>query len=446
MKTQTFESSCENILPICNLLQTKTQAKLREVTARLKLRCFLLLAALPLLTFLGCNRHGFPEFPDGYREFAYVANSESNTVTVLDLVYLRPDRTLSVGNTPIALAANPKRDEVYVVNSMPGQAAGSVSVIDTARNTVVATIPVHRNPSYISVDSTGQRAFVANTGSNTVSVLDLASRKVIGTVATGEKPTMALISPDGRTLVVTNRASGSISVYASNIPALLVPAPVGTMPKSAPALSLRSTFAGCPGAADAVILPDSSKTFVACSFAHQVMAVWLAAAPDSWSAKQDASLTSDHLLALLDVGNNPTNLTLKPDGGEVFSSNRDSDSISEIMTQTNEVGSTYVIGNHPAHGLVSSDNGALWVSNVGGEAISLYSIADGKFLSSIRTGIAPDMLAFSDPEQMLLVADTRSGDVAVIRTASKLGPALFTILPAGGSPVAIVVKAMPAKL
>jgi len=433
-------------LPTCSLLLTAPAARLREVTSSLKPRYSLLLAALPLLSMVGCNKHGFPEFPDGFREFAYVANSESNTVTVLDLVYLRPDRTLSVGGAPIALAVNPKRDEVYVVNSMPGQTTGSVSVIDTARNAVVATIPVHRTPSYISVDSTGQRAFVANTGSNTVSVLDLATRKVIGTVATGEKPTMALISPDGRTLVVTNRGSGSISVYASNIPPSAGATGVGTTAKSAPALSLRSTFAGCPGAADAVILPDSSKTFIACSFAHQVMAVWLAAASDSWSAKQDAALTSDHLLALLDVGDNPTNLTMKPDGGEVFSSNRDSDSISEIMTQTNEVGSTYAIGNHPAHGVVSGDNSALWVSNVGGEAISLYSIADGKFLSSIHTGIAPDTLAFSDPEQMLLVADTRSGDVAVIRTASKLGPALFTILPAGVSPVAIVVKAMPAKL
>ena len=106
---------------------------------------------LPLLALTGCSRGGFPEYPDGYREFAYVANSEGNTVTVLDLVYLRPDRTLSVGNTPIALAENPKRDEVYVVNSQPGQSAGSVSVIDTTKNTVVATIPVHRNPSYISV-------------------------------------------------------------------------------------------------------------------------------------------------------------------------------------------------------------------------------------------------------------------------------------------------------
>jgi len=124
-------------------------------------------------------------------------------------------------------------------------------------------------------------------------------------------------------------------------------------------------------------------------------------------------------------------------------SNRDSDSISEIATQTDEVGSTYAIGNRPAHGVVSADNSALWVSNLGGEAVSLYSIDDGKFLSSLRTGLAPDALAFSADEQLLLAADTRSGDVAVIRTTGRLGPSLFTILPAGGSPAAIVVKAMP---
>jgi YVTN family beta-propeller protein len=398
------------------------------------------MAAAPLLALAACRRPVFPEFPEGFQEFAYVANNTGNSVTVLDLVYLRPDRTLSVGTAPVALAVNPKLDEVYVVNSQPNQASGSISVIDTIKNAVVATIPVHRNPTSISVDATGQRAFVANTGSNTVSVIDLAQRKPIASVATGDKPTLAQISPDGRTLVVTNRGSGTVSLYSSTIP---TDAPIsGRIPVP---LTLRSTFSGCAGATDAVILPDSSRVFVACSFAHQVMSIWISAAPDSWSAKQDASLTSDHLLALLDVGQNPSNLTMKPDGGEVFASNRDSGSISEIMTQTSEVGSTYAIGNRPAHGVVSGDNSALWVANSGGEAISLYSIADGKFLSSIRTGMAPDALAFSDPEQMLLAADTGTGDVAVIRTSSKLGPALFTILPAGGSPVAIAVKGMPAR-
>jgi YVTN family beta-propeller protein len=409
------------------------------------MRTILPLALAPLLLFAGCNHPAFPTYPDGYREFAYIANSTGNTVTILDLVYLRPDRTISVGVDPVALAINPKRDEVYVVNAQPDQSAGSVSVIDTLKNAVVATIPVHRNPTAISVDASGQRAFVANTESNTVTEIDLDTRRAIASAATGNKPDAALIAPDGRTLVVTNRAGGSVSIYSTGIPPLGNKTTPITKVGYGPVLSLRATFSGCPGATSPVILPNSSKAFVACADSHQVMSISLAAAPDSWAAKQDATLTSDHVLALLDVGNNPTNLTLKPDGGEVFASNRDSDSISEILTETSEVASTYAIGNRPAHGVVSADNSALWVSNLGAESVSLYSIADGKFLSSIRTGEAPDTLAFGANEQLLLTADTRSGDVAVIRTTSRLGPALFTILPAGGSPVAIVVKGMAAK-
>ena len=397
----------------------------------------------------GCKRSTYPVYPDSFHEFAYVANSAGNTVTILDIVYLRPDRTLSVGIDPVAIAANPRRDEVYVVNAQPDAASGSVSVIDTQKNAVVATIPVHRNATAIAVDETGQRAFVINTGSNSVSVIDLESRRTIATVATGDKPASVIVAPDGRTVVVANRGSGSISIFSSGIPPLSNKTTLVTKIGFGPPLTPRATFSGCAGASDAVILPDSSKTFIACSASHQVMCIWLAAAPDSWPVKQDAMLANDHVLALLDVGRNPTNLTLKPDGGEVFASNRDSDSISEINTQTNEVGNTYAIGNRPAHGVVTGDGSTLWVSNLGAQAVSLYSVADGKFVSSIGSGPAPDALAFSkDPggaQNFLLAADTKSGDVAVISTTSKLGPALRTILPAGGSPSAIAVKSMSAK-
>ena len=405
------------------------------------------LASLTALLLLSACKHpAFPTYPDGYREFAYVANSTSNNVTILDLVYLRQDRTVSVGVDPVALASNPIRDEVYVVNAQPAQPAGSVSVIDTDKNSVVATIPVLRTPAALTVDPSGQRAFVINTGSNAVTVIDLRSRRVIASLPTGEKPDGVLISPDGRTLVITNHASGSVSIYATGIPLQTSRIDPTAKIGYGPALTLRATFTGCPGATSPVILPNSTKAFVACSSAHQVMSLWLAMPTDSGWARQDASLTSDHEQALLDVGQNPTNLTLKPDGGEVFVSNRDSYSVSEIYTDTNEVGSTYEIGNHPAHGVVSGDNSALWVSNLGAESLSLYSIADGKVLPPIRTGEAPDALAFAANEQLLLTADTRSGDVAVIRTTSRLGPALFTILPTGGSPSAIVVKGMAGKL
>ena len=54
-------------------------------------------------------------------------------------------------------------------------------------------------------------------------------------------------------------------------------------------------------------------------------------------------------------------------------------------------------------------------------------------------------MSFSADEHLLLTADARSGDVSVVRTQGKLGPALFTILPAGAGPVAIAVKAMSRK-
>ena len=407
---------------------------------------------LALLLASGCNRWRFPEARPGYREFAYVSNGGSNTVSVLDLVYLRQDRTLQVGVQPTGIAANPKRDEVYVVNAGTAAGNGSVSVIDTDENRVVATIPLHKLPYFIDVDAAGEHGYVANSGSNTVSVIDLRQRREIGVVGAGEQPGVARISPDMRSLVVTNRGSGSVSIFAvppytagdrTILPGLSI-RPKTTQNALLP--SLRASFSGCPGATDAAVLPDSSKAFIACSGGHQVMAVSLAAAPDSWAAKQNSSLLTDRLLALLDVGQTPVHLALKPDGGEIFCSNFGSNSISEIETGTNEVGATYMIGNKPVYGVVSVDNSTLWVADFGGDSINLWSIDDGQMAGSVRTGHAPDQMAFSADEHLLLAADARSGDVTVIRTSDKNGPALFTILPAGNAPNAIAVKSMQAKL
>jgi YVTN family beta-propeller protein len=99
-----------------------------------------------LMTLAGCRNHDFPEYPANYREFAYVTNGGSNTVSVFDLVNVRLDREIQVGSNPSGVTANPKRNEVYVVNSGTGQSNGSLSVIDTEKNAVVATIPLHRQP------------------------------------------------------------------------------------------------------------------------------------------------------------------------------------------------------------------------------------------------------------------------------------------------------------
>ena len=390
------------------------------------LKCLVCLALVG--TLAGCRHSSFPDYPVGYREFAYVANHGSNTVTVLDLVYLRPDRTLEVGTKPVALAANPVRDEIYVLNEGPEGAGGSLAVIDARQNRVAATIALHRNPTAVAVDPAGKRAYVANTGSNTVSVVDLGTRRTVASFAVGERPGGIKVSPDGRTLVVTNAGSGNVQLFA--------------LGGAAPA-TLRQTFTGCAGAADPVILPNSSKTFVACAGGHQVLALGLALAPDDANLKQDANLAQDRVLALLDVGQNPTHLTMKPDGGEIFVSNGAANSISEIATETNEVGNTQAIGNRPGKGVVARDGGMLWVPDTGADSVSAYSIDDGKLVANLKTGVAPAAVAFSAEQNLLLAADKGSGDVAVIRTTSRQGPAaLFTLMPAGAGPCAVVVMAL----
>jgi DNA-binding beta-propeller fold protein YncE len=89
-------------------------------------------------------------------------------------------------------------------------------------------------------------------------------------------------------------------------------------------------------------------------------------------------------------------------------------------------------------GLVSSDNALLYVANLHSQYVTAYSIDDGKrLIPSIHVGDGPSALAFSAAGNLLFVVDTRSSDVAVVRTASR---SLFTLLPAGRSPNAIAVK------
>ena len=374
------------------------------------------------LMLAGCRKQGFPQYPPDYREYVYVTNGGSDTVTVLDVVNVRVDRELAVGHDPVAVAASPTRNEIYVVNAGANQANGSLSVIDAEHNTVSATIPLRRQPVAIGLNPAGSLAYVANSGSNAISVVDLEHRREVAQIPVGEAPAAVRVAPDGKTLVVANRGSGSVSLID----------PVNGR--------VRASFPGCPGAAGVVILPDSSKAFVPCAGGHQVMVIAMAQ-PDAHPPEPD------RLETLMDVGRAPIQLALKPDGGEIFASDSLSDSVSEIYDSSDEVGDTYMIGNGPVFGVVSRDD-LLYEANQRSQQVTVYSIDDGKLLGSVHVGDGPVALAFSAAGHLLFVADSRSGDVAVVRTAdltegSTADPnrVAFTLLPAGRDPNALVDKA-----
>ena len=88
----------------------------------------------------------------------------------------------------------------YVTN----QSSNSVSVIDTATNQVVATIPAGQKPAGVAAIPHGRRVYVSNPEGKNISVIDTESRTVIQTVAVGESPLGIAAHPDDTRVYVAD--------------------------------------------------------------------------------------------------------------------------------------------------------------------------------------------------------------------------------------------------
>src|SRR5438105_1116204 len=95
----------------------------------------------------------------------------------------------------------------YITNG----GSNSVSVIDTATNRVVATIPFGSNPRGLAIDSNGSSVYVTNFGSGTVSVIDVATNTVIGSpIDVGFHPYGIAVNPSGTRLYVGTSVSVAV--------------------------------------------------------------------------------------------------------------------------------------------------------------------------------------------------------------------------------------------
>ena len=91
---------------------------------------------------------------------------------------------------------------------------GAVSVIDTATNTVVATVPVAGGPFDVAVHPDGARLYIANGASGTVSVIDTATNTVVATVPFAGWAFEVEVHPDGTRVYVldTSFSPGGIFI------------------------------------------------------------------------------------------------------------------------------------------------------------------------------------------------------------------------------------------
>jgi YVTN family beta-propeller protein len=83
-----------------------------------------------------------------------------------------------------AQSASPIASYAYITNSY----SNTVSIIDTATNKVIDTVNVGSNPNGVAVSPDGTKVYVTNDHDNTVSVINTETNKVIGTVNVGNQP------------------------------------------------------------------------------------------------------------------------------------------------------------------------------------------------------------------------------------------------------------------
>jgi YVTN family beta-propeller protein len=293
--------------------------------------------------------------------FAYIANSNDDTVTVIDTATNTVVGVpIPVGSAPASVAVNPEGTRVFVSN----EDSDTVSVIDTNTNTVISTIPVGNNPCMIAFadPGTGVKAYVANCLGGSVSVIDTATNSVIKTISpVAQNAYGAVAHPSGYQIYVTDANLGFISKISTVTDIVSYKPPWGF---------------GSPKGLD--INPAGTRLYVTDSNAINVV---------------DAATLSWNLIAEIPVGADPRCVALSPDGTRAYVTNSgfsdNGNTVSVIDTGTNTVTATITVGTSPEGVSVDYTGSYVYVANKGSDTVSVIDAGTNTVIHTIPVGDGP---------------------------------------------------------
>jgi YVTN family beta-propeller protein len=137
--------------------------------------------------------------------------ASTGTVSRIDLTTLQTTHTIAVGLHPTGLAWDETSNRLYVANGN----SDSVSVIDTAKNTVIATFPVNPlaaripkppsgiAPTALALSPDRKDLYVACGGINAIVLLDPQTGQMRAAIPTAWYPNALSMSPDGKSIAVS---------------------------------------------------------------------------------------------------------------------------------------------------------------------------------------------------------------------------------------------------
>jgi YVTN family beta-propeller protein len=324
-----------------------------------------------------------------------VSNYTSGSVSVINTSNNTVVATVTVGTKPDGVVVSPDGSRVYV----PNNGSDSVSVINTLNNTVVDTVTGLSGPLGVAVSPDGSRVYVSNYTGGSVSVINTSNNTVVATVTVGTKPSAVAVSSDGSRVYVSNRDGNSVSVIDTSNNTVV------------------ATVTGVPSPVGVAVGPDGSRVYVPSLFGGSVSVI---------------DTSNNTVVATVTVGSFPLDVAVSPDGSRVYVPNYVGGSVSVIDTSNNTVVDT-VTGLSGPYGVAVSRTGSrVYVTNFNGGSVSVISAPPTR-------PSAPTALVATPGNGSASIAFTPGGDggATITKYQYKVGNGSWTDAVGTTSPITI---------
>lgn len=176
---------------------------------------------------VGAEPEGVKTSPDGKE--VWVTSEERGTVSVIDVATNKLVATIKVGKRPRSVIFTHDGSKAYV----PSELDSSVSVVDTRSRKVVKKLPVPgpgAKPMGSSISPDGKFVFITNGRGGTMSVIDTGADSLVATFEVGQRPWGIAVTPDGKKLYTANGPGRDVSVIDAATHKVIKRIPVGKSP------------------------------------------------------------------------------------------------------------------------------------------------------------------------------------------------------------------------
>jgi YVTN family beta-propeller protein len=155
------------------------------------------------------------QIPAARELLLFISNSASNYISIIDRSIERVIGAITVGDRPMGMALNATQDRLYVVNS----ASRNISVVDVTRFYVLYTIYLTTGIGPVDMvmipddnNLVEGKLYITNRLSNDVTVVNTVGKLVLKSIAVGTSPSGIAADPVRKEVYVTNERSNNLSI------------------------------------------------------------------------------------------------------------------------------------------------------------------------------------------------------------------------------------------